>query len=139
MVRSIEYRQLVTILALFLIVQLSGVLIAFWLATPTQVIQSGTPQSGTPDVMFYFAYMIVTAALLMLLFRVYRGNALFVVIEAIVVVSATFYLFVIVLGSLLPQAGGAYAIAISLVMAIALIVAKNRWPQLRNLTAVWPA
>ena len=73
---------------------------------------------------------------MMFLFKVYRGNALFVIIEAVVVVSASFYLFVIVIGSFLPQAGGAYAMAISLALAIALIAAKNRWPQLRNLTAV---
>jgi presenilin-like A22 family membrane protease len=137
LVRSIEYRQLVTILALFLIVQLAGVLIAFWLASPAPVVQtSSAPSGGAVELIFYFAYIVVTAVLLMLLFRVYRGNALFVIIEALVVVSATFYLFAIVISPFLPQAGGAYAIAVSLIMAVALIAAKNRWPQLRNLTAV---
>ncbi len=135
MVRSIEYRQLVTILALFLIVQLAGVLIAFTLASPSQIVQSASP-AGPSDLLFYFAYIVFTAAIMLLLFRVYHGNALFVIIEAIVVVSASFYLFVIVLGNFLPQAGGAYAIAISLALAVALIVAKNKWPQLRNLAAV---
>ena len=135
MVRSIEYRQLVTILALFLIVQLAGVLIAFYLASPSEIIQSTAP-SASSSLIFYFAYIVITAVIMMFLFKVYRGNLLFVIIEAIVVVSASFYLFVIVIGSFLPQAGGAYAIAISLALAIALIVAKNKWPQLRNLTAV---
>ncbi len=135
MVRSIELRQLITILSLFLIVQLAGVLIAFYLAVPSQVLQGAAP-ANTSDLAFYFAYVVITAVILLFLFRVYRGNALFLIIEAVVVVSASFYLFVILIGSFVPQAGGAYAAAVSLALAIALIAAKNRWPQLRNLTAV---
>lgn len=135
MVRSIEYRQLVTILSLFLIVQLAGVLIAFYFVSPSQIIQSAAPVASS-DLIFYFAYMVVTAAIMVFLFRVYHGNALFIIIEAVVVVSASFYLFLIVLYPFLPQAGGAYAMAIALALALALIAAKNRWPQLRNLAAV---
>src|SRR5208337_4721060 len=72
LVRGIEYRQLVTILSLFLIVQLAGVLIAFYFVSPTQVIQSATPIASS-DLIFYFAYMVVAAAIMVFLFRVYHG------------------------------------------------------------------
>jgi presenilin-like A22 family membrane protease len=134
-VKSIEYRQLANILSLFLIVQLAGALIAFNFMSPVQVSVTASAGSAS-EILFYFAYIVVAAIIMMFLFRIYHGNALFTIIEAVVVVSASFYLFIILLSPYLPQAGGAYAILLSLALAVALIIAKNKWPRLRNLTAV---
>lgn len=133
--RSIEYRQLANILSLFLIVQFCGALLAFYLISPMQAYQVA-PTGSVSEIIFYFAYIVVAAIIMMFLFRIYRGNALFIAIEAVVIASASFYLFLIILGSFLPQAGGAYAILLSLAAAIGLVIAKNKWPRLRNLTAV---
>lgn len=135
MVRLIEYRQLASILSLFLTVQLAGVLLAFYLIAPTQIslVSGGAAASG--QVVLYFIYIIIAALIMFFLFKVHRGPLLFQVIEAVVVVSASFYLFLIVSSSLFPQSGN-YSIAVSLTAAIALIAAKNKWPGLRNFTAV---
>ncbi|VVB77066.1 Signal-peptide peptidase, presenilin aspartyl protease [uncultured archaeon] len=133
--KSIEYRQLANILALFLIVQLSGLLIAFYLITPSMVVASPQPAGGY-EVVYYFLYIILAAVLMTFLFRIYHGNAIFTIIEAIVIASASFYLFLIVLSSALPQSYGDYAVALSVAAAVLLVIAKNKWPGLRNLAAV---
>jgi presenilin-like A22 family membrane protease len=122
---------------MFLIVQLAGVLLAFYLISPSvvSVITGGATATTSPDVLLYFAYMLVAAVIMVLLFRAHHGVLLFQVIEGIVVVTAAFYLFLIILGSILPQ-DSIYPIPISLLASIGLILAKNRWPGLRNFTAI---
>lgn len=131
----IEYRQLANILSLFLIVQLSGILIAFYLISPGEVavVSSGPAASG--QILFFFIYLIVAAVAMFFLFKFHHGPVLFIGIEGLVVVSATFYLLLIILATLFPSSGN-YPVLVSFVAAIALIVAKNKWPGLRNFTAV---
>jgi presenilin-like A22 family membrane protease len=133
----LEYRQLANILAMFLIVQLAGVLLAFYLISPAvvSIITGGVTATTSPDVLLYFAYMLVAAVIMVLLFRAHHGVLLFQIIEGVVVVTAAFYLFLIILGSVLPQ-DSIYPIPISLLSSVALVLAKNRWPGLRNFTAV---
>ena len=139
MVRLIEYRQLTSILAMFLIVQLAGLLIVFYLLAPAEVTigttAGGVSGSGGVSVLFYFVYLIAAAVVMYFLFKKYHGPRLFVAIEAIVVASAAFYLFLIVLTALFPD-GANYNIAVALVSGVALVAAKNKWPGLRNFTAV---
>ena len=137
MVRLIEYRQLANILSMFLIVQLAGLLLAFYLITPSQlqVYVGGEGAGDAGQVIIFFIYLIATAILMFYLFKTHRGPLLFRGIEAVVVVSASFYLFLIVLSSLFP-ADITNDTVFSLLAAIALIAAKNKWPGLRNLTAV---
>jgi presenilin-like A22 family membrane protease len=123
---------------MFLIVQLAGVLLAFYLISPavvTVITGGAAATASSSDVLFYFAYMLVAAVVMVLLFRAHHGVLLFQVIEGIVVVTAAFYLFLIILGSILPQ-DSIYPVPIALLAAVALILAKNKWPGLRNFTAV---
>lgn len=138
LVRRIEYRQLANILALFLIVQLAGAAIAFYFLSPQEVsvMVSSSPASTGGGIIFYFIYIVVVAIAMVLLFRIFHGNLLFRLIEGFVIGAASFYLFLIIFGSFVVQDSGIYAIAISLGLAVALVVAKNKWPGLRNLAAV---
>lgn len=132
----IEYRQFANILALFLIVQLAGVLLVFYLIPPAEVSAiTSTASSASPDVLIYFVYAMGAAIVMLLLFRTHHGVLLFRVIEAVVIASAAFYLFAIILGSLLPS-NSILPLPLSLLGAIVLIVAKNKWPGLRNFAAV---
>lgn len=133
----LEYRQLSNILALFLIVQLSGLFLTFFLISPSEVyeITSSTVVNTGPNVLVYFVYLIAAAIVMVLLFRSHHGVLLFKVIEAVVIISATFYLMLIITSSILPQTSIA-PIPISLLLAVALVLAKNKWQGLRNFTAV---
>ncbi|MCL5239458.1 MAG: presenilin family intramembrane aspartyl protease [Candidatus Marsarchaeota archaeon] len=116
--------------------QLGGLLLAFYLISPSEVFVSQTGGgAGSADVLIYFAYLIVAALVMVVLFRKFRGQFLFKGIEAIVIISSSFYLFLIILSSFLPQYHS-YVFAASFVGAIALVAAKNKWPRLRNFTAI---
>jgi len=135
LVKRIEYRQLTDILALFLIVQLTGLLLAFYVISPAVVSLVGGGVSGSSDVVIYFAYMLVAAVIMVLLFRAYHGALLFKMIEGVVVAVASFYLFLIILASALPQ-DSMYPLPVSVLAAVGLVLAKNKFPWLRNFVAV---
>lgn len=122
---------------MFLIVQFSGILLVFYFISPSQVYvgTAGTGASASFQVILFFLYLIATAIVMLFLFRMHRGPFLFRVIEAVVVVSASFYLFLIILSSLFPGSIS-YDFAFSFLAGVALIAAKNKWPVLRNTVAV---
>ena len=103
MVKLIEYRQLTSILAMFLIVQLAGLLVVFYLLTPAEVSIGQPGGGGSVSVFLYFIYLIAAAVVMFFLFKRYHGPLLFKGIEAVVVVSASFYLFVIILSAQTPK------------------------------------
>lgn len=120
---------------MFLAVQLTGLLITFYLVSPSEI-YIGTPTSGNAtDILLYFIYLVAAALVMVMLFKKYHGPIVFKGIEAVVVVSASFYLFLIVLAALFPN-NDTLALAASLAAAIGLVLAKNKWPSLRNFTAV---
>lgn len=135
MVRTIEYRQLANILALFLIVQFAGLLIAFYLITPAVISVNTSGPSASSDVIFYFVYIMVGAVIMFLLFKTRYGVLIFRILEGLVILSASFYLFLIILASLLPQ-DSPYPMPVSLLLGVFLVAAKNKWPGLRNFAAV---
>lgn len=135
-----EYRQLVNILALFFIVQLMGLLVAFYFLIPSQVsikIATSTNATTWEQAFIFLSYVIVGTIILLLVFRLYHGALIFNIIEAIVVVSASFYLFLIILGGLFPQDSNVgFVVLASLLIPILLVIAKNKWPRLRNQVAI---
>ncbi len=135
--KRLEYRQLANILALFLIVQFSGLFITFYLISPSEIstITSSAVVSTGPDVLFYFVYLIVAAIVMVLLFRSHHGVLLFRIIEAVVIFSASFYLFLIISSSFFSQ-DSLVPVALSFVLAAVLVLAKNKWQGLRNFVAV---
>ncbi len=134
--RSIEYRQLASILGFFLIVQLAGMLIAFDLITPGVVQTTPAAGGGISDQVFiYFAYLVAAAVVMVLLFRSRHGPMLFRGVEAIVVGIASFYLFLIVLSFAFPDSV-ALPVGAAALGAVAIVVGKNKWPWLRNTAAI---
>ena len=139
MIRLIENRQMLSILVMFLIVQFGGMLIASLLftTTPISAITSSTVASSTTSVLFYFLYIIAGALVILLIVRYLNGDLVFRLIEAVVIISASFFIFFIILGYVAPQnTDPNYVYAGALLLSVALVVAKNVRPHLRNLATI---
>lgn len=134
-----EYRQLVDIFSIFLIVQFAGLLLVFYSEPiPSQVaVQAASVQMQTGAVftaLEFIAAILVGTAVIIILFKLSRGNLLFRLIEGYVIVGGTFYFVVALLGTVVQQAG--IVLAAGLVIGLLLAIAKNRWPGLRNFTVI---
>ena len=141
MERKIEYRQLAYILVLFILVQLLGLLTVFYFVPPQELysvpVSTTTSYSAAEQALVFFAYIIIGTLILLAVFRFYHGIKIYAIIEGIVVVSASFYFFAIVLGSLFPQQSAAYyVLAASIALPILLLYEKYRHPGLRNEVAI---
>lgn len=135
MERRIELRQVVDIIAMFLIVQFTGLLVASLVFTTSPIAHSSASiQTSSIDAFGYVVYIVAVALVLLLVIRFYRGDLLFKLIEAVVVVLPSFIVFTIVLGYFAPASFTNYNIiyAIALVLSLSLIVVKNLRPGFRN-------
>ncbi len=135
MAELIEYRQLARILSMFMIVQLAGIAIAFYVISPAFVTVNAGGTSASPQVIYVFAYIIVTAIIMVLLFRSRKGPLFFRILEFLAVVTAAFYLFLILLSVVFPPTSLA-PLPIALVAALGVMAAKIKWPGLRNFAAI---
>ncbi len=127
------------IISLFLIVQFGGLLIAVSSVSQLQVYAtSGAAQQSASleSALIYALYILATAAVILIIFRFYKGRFAFVLLEAFVVMLATAFLFWLIIGTAFPWAGFYYTAAVAAVITATLIIAKNRRPGLRNLLAV---
>lgn len=140
MLTRIENRQLAHILVLFLIVQFGGILLASLLFSTAQASaltgSSGSAINSASQTFYYFGSIIVFALLLVLLIRFYKGELLFILLEALAVVLPSFFFFLIILGYLFPNANFNPIAAVSILLAVLLIYAKNKRPSLRNSVVV---
>jgi presenilin-like A22 family membrane protease len=143
--KVIEFRQLVQILSMFLIVQFMGLLLA------TQVFSGATYQEitgaqviSTPEsALFYVIYIVIVSAVLLFILKVYKGRRLFIIFEGAVVLLASFIVFSIIVSILanstqtnLSGSSSVLQFFAALIPAILLVIAKNRMPGLRNATAI---
>jgi presenilin-like A22 family membrane protease len=144
--RVIELRQYLQILTMFMLVQFAGLLLAtqvFNGVAYEQVTSVQEVSTYSSNLIFYIAYIIILSIILLFVFKVYRGKRLFTVFEAVVVFIPAFYVFLICLSALSGSAYSAlfngtngYAYVAALVLAALLIIAKNKMPGLRNVTAL---
>jgi presenilin-like A22 family membrane protease len=134
--RLIENRQLVGILTMFMIVQFAGIALAtLWFNGATyQQITSSQVATGPTNAIFLIGYIIILAAVMILIFRFYHGAKLFRVIEGVVIFIASFYVFLILLAYATQNTNIATAGAV--IMAILLVAAKNKWVKLKNVAAI---
>ncbi len=131
-------RQLVNIIVLFLIVQFGGILIAIY-TTPALLyyVQSGSMQVNSFEgALMYVIYIIAVTAVLLVIFRFYRKPKLFTLMEAMVVLLSTGFILFSILATAFPGANPTYIFLCAAAVTIALIIAKNLRPRLRNLLAI---
>ncbi len=143
--KVIEYRQLIQILAMFMIVQFFGLLLGVvsLSGATLQTVQSAALFNSYTSLLFYIAYIVAFSLILILLFRMFSTDKLFRILEAFVVFVSSFIVFAVVLS--LPQypySASLFGLPFGLdaVLAAAaaalLVIAKNKWQRLRNATAM---
>ncbi|QRF74378.1 hypothetical protein Micr_00923 [Candidatus Micrarchaeum sp.] len=134
--RLIENRQLLGILAMFMIVQFGGLMIStlyFNGATYSEVASAQVANSPT-SAFLLIGYIIVIAIAMIIVFKFYHGAKLFRIIEAVIIFIASFYVFFIILAYITQSSNISTAGAV--IIAIALVVAKNKWTNLKNVAAI---
>lgn len=143
--RVVEYRQLIQIVAMFMLVQFTGLLLATQVFTGTSYVQVQGVQtvSSSLNALFYIAYIVVFSVVLIIIFKIYKGDKLFLLLEGAVVFVASFIVFLVSISALQGAAfsnlygnGSVVSLAIAAVLAFVLVFAKYRMPRLRNLTAM---
>jgi presenilin-like A22 family membrane protease len=143
--RVIEYRQLIQILVMFLVVQFAGLLLATQVFTGAnfQQVQSAQTVSSSLNILFYIAYIIIFSVVIVLILKVYKGDKLFLLLEGAVVFVASFIVFLVAVSALQGAAftnlfgnGSIFAFVVALALSIGLVIAKFKQPRLRNLTAM---
>lgn len=145
--RVIEYRQLIQILVMFMIVQFFGLLLAtqVYSGITYQQIQGSQTVSTSVNVFFIIAYLIIVAVVVLFIMKVYKGKKLFIIFEGVVIFVASLFVFFIIAG-IIQGPGAAFSnifgsisylsLGASIAAALLLIIAKNKIPKLRNFTAM---
>ncbi len=143
-IRVIEYRQLLQILTIFMLVQFTGLLLATQVFTGTTYEQIRGVQtiSTSINALFYLAYIVVFSVIIILILKIYKGDKLFLLLEGAVVFVASFIVFAIAISALggnafstLYGSGTIWVFVVSALLAMGLVIAKYKQPRLRNLTA----
>ncbi len=143
--RVIEYRQLFQIVVMFLLVQFFGLLLATMLFSGVSysTLKGSTIASSGSGVIYYILYIVAFAVILSMVFKIYKGDKLFVVLEGLVIFISSYMVFLILFGSLSGSAallvfgnGPLLPFAFAALSALALVAAKNLRPGLRNFTAL---
>ncbi|MGC8730241.1 MAG: presenilin family intramembrane aspartyl protease [Candidatus Micrarchaeia archaeon] len=134
--KVVEYRQMIQILVMFMIVQFFGLLLAtlvFSGATMQEITSTEVMNSDT-EVLFYIAYIVIAAAILVLLFKYINGRLLFRILEAVVIVVSSFFVFYVLSNYIIGNNNAATLIGIA--AALLLIYEKNKHQSLRNTAAI---
>jgi len=137
--RLIEYRQLLQIVVMFLIVQFAGLLLATQVFTGITIseVKSAQVVSSSINTVFLIAYIIVVSAILVAVFKIYRGDRLFQIFDAIIIVVPSFIVFLVVISAIQGNAfQSIYGSGTVISFVLALVFAKYKRPNLRNLTAM---
>ncbi len=143
--RVIETRQLLQILAMFMIVQFFGLLLAtvVFSGSTYQQVKSVQVVSSAVGALFYIFYIVIFSVVLLFLFKIYQGDKFFVVLEGAVIFISSFFVFLIIFGVVNTSAlfnlagiGITANFMAGIAGALILVLAKNRWPKLRNATAM---
>ncbi len=128
-----------------MIVQFFGLFIAtqvFSGATYSQV-QSVQVISSASGAILLVAYIIVLTAVMLLLLKIYKGDKFFIILEGAVIFISSFFvfyiLFAIVNSSVVFTIFGNQIttnLIAGVVLALAIVVLKNKWQKLRNAVAM---
>ncbi|MCL5412697.1 MAG: presenilin family intramembrane aspartyl protease [Candidatus Marsarchaeota archaeon] len=153
-VRIIEYRQLAQILAMFMVVQFLGLLLAVLvysqvpLLQPTNVAPAQVASSAATG-LYFIAYIVAFAFIIILITRRLHGDLFFLIFEGVAIFASVFFFLLIAVsvlnGTVLPTINAFFFLDgpfltipffAALLGGIAIVVAKNKWPRLRNAVAI---
>jgi presenilin-like A22 family membrane protease len=146
--RTIEYRQQLQILVLFLIVQFGGLLLGTLAlrGTPFSYLksnQSAIVGNGAVGILFYVASIAAFALILALIFKLYKGRKFFLILEGIIVFISSIFVFLVIIGTVTGNTqqlifgnGPLLEVLAAAAASFLLIIIKNRWQRLRNVTVI---
>ncbi len=141
--RRIEYRQVAYILSLFLIVQFGGILLTTAFLLPaqapitTQNLNTTISGGGPMSVLWLVLYLVIGTIVVIMISRVYHGDVILRLLEAYVIIAASFFVFFVVLITFFPQQNLLIPVSVaSVLIGVAIVFAKMRFPQVRNFAAV---
>lgn len=143
--KTIEYRQLIHIVIIFMIVQFAGILLA------TQIFNNQTYSSAVSaqidsspiSALFFVLYIVIISALLLFLIRRFKASSIIIIWERLIVLVTSFFVFYIaistigygVLANLNPILTYLPA-ALAGALAVLLLYEKIRRPSFRNTAAI---
>ena len=143
--KRIEHRQLVQIMAIFAIVQFGGLFLAISAysgVTYSEITQAQAVSTGSSAALLII-YIVAFSAMFVIISRIYKGNKLFLFLEAYIIFIASLYLFGMIFSipsgnvmQFLYGNGSVWAYAAAAALGVLLVFAKNRIPRLRNTTAM---
>ncbi len=156
MKRVIEYRQLIQILTIFMIVQFLGLLIAviFYNTISLSYLSSVSFNKNTNFValaLFYIIFIIIFSAFIIIIskkiktskFNKFKSTKILYLVEAYILFISTFFIFwllsrLITNSTLFHLFGNniTTSIIIAALLSSGLIIAKNKWQKLRNIAAI---
>ncbi len=143
--KVIEYRQLIQIVIMFLIVQFFGMFLAaimFSGATYSQI-QSAVVLSSVYDIIYYIGIIVIMSIILLLLFKFFNLSLLFRVYEGVLIFITSLIVFSIIFTLIIPNSslyiyGNSIGISVIAAIGVALVFvfAKNKWAFMRNTAAI---
>jgi len=148
-INRLAHRELLHIVVIFLAAQFAGLFLAtqlFYGASfqEVQAAQTGAALQGGLEYALYFIALVIGFSLILILItKLYKGSKILYIIESVVIFSASFFVFAILLGSLFslfnvadtPTAETALLIA-TVVLSVGIIALKNLVPRTRNYVTI---
>ena len=142
--KAIEYRQLIQIITIFLIVQFFGLFLATQLFNG-QTYQSAITQqiSNAPiGALFLFAYAVLIAVVVLVMIKRFKPEKILIIWEKVIILITAFFVFYIILSTITsdlvinPNDYVSVYTAISLILAIIILYIKQKNLVFRNIAAI---
>ncbi len=143
--KALEFRQNLKILIMFLIVQFFGLFMAAAVYSGAQETQLNSAQVGASInyALSYIVGILLFTLVLLFIIKKARSDKVFIILEAFAVGGASFIAFLVLIGvatntvqSTIYGNSVTYEDAAALILAASLILAKNKWPRLRNTVSI---
>jgi presenilin-like A22 family membrane protease len=144
-IRAIEMRQTVKILAMFMIVQFLGLLLATQVFNGVSVVEISQSEvgSGAGSILPVIVGILGFTALLLIVMKFYKGKRFFQLLEAFAIFGPSYVVFITLVGLATNQLQQVtfgnvitYQYYIAALLSLLLVLAKNKWPRLRNTASI---
>ena len=142
MERKIESRQITSIISMFMIAQLLGLLLTIVSYSPfaSYAAQASMQQTGAVSSIVSFimnvAVVVVIIVFVLLILNFRRGDVLYRLLEAYIILLGSFFLFLILLGDFLPASDIAEIAVASGILALLVLLFKQKTNRFRNLVTM---
>ena len=144
-IRAIELRQTMKILVMFMIVQFLGLLLATQVFNGVSVVEISQSEvsSSAGSILPVIVGILGFTALLLIVMKFYKGRRFFQLLEAFAIFGPSYVVFITLVGLATNQIQQVtfgnvvtYQYYIAAALSALLVLAKNKWPRLRNTASI---